>query len=48
MDLKELKAKTPVELLAYAEELEVENASYTRADVRYFKANRRNGNSTVW
>lgn len=27
MDLKELKAKTPVELLAYAEELEVENAS---------------------
>lgn len=27
MDLKELKEKSPVELLAYAEELEVENAS---------------------
>ncbi|MBE6449327.1 MAG: transcription termination factor Rho [Alphaproteobacteria bacterium] len=27
MDLKELKQKSPVELLAYAEELEVENAS---------------------
>ncbi|MCB1487864.1 MAG: Rho termination factor N-terminal domain-containing protein, partial [Bauldia sp.] len=30
MKLKDLKAKSPVELLAFAEELEVENASVLR------------------
>ena len=30
MNLKELKAKSPADLLAYAEELEIENASTLR------------------
>ncbi|HJN25392.1 MAG TPA: Rho termination factor N-terminal domain-containing protein, partial [Rhodospirillales bacterium] len=30
MNLKELKSKSPADLLAYAEELEIENASTLR------------------
>ena len=42
MHLQELKQKSPADLLAYAEELEVENASTAEAgyDVYYFETAR--------
>ena len=47
MHLQELKAKSPAELLAYAEELEIENASTLRKQDMMFAILKQLANNEV-